>query len=31
MNRTLKGALLRAKEGAVTPFVIEWAGQRVAP
>ena len=29
MNRTLRGALLVAKEGAITPFVIEWAGQRV--
>ena len=29
MNRTLRGALLVAKEGALTPFVIEWAGQRV--
>jgi len=29
MNRTLRAALLVAKEGALTPFVIEWAGQRV--
>ena len=29
MNRTLRAALTEAKRGAVTPFVIEWAGQRV--
>lgn len=29
MNRTLRGALSVAKEGALTPYVIEWAGQRV--
>jgi len=29
MNRTLRSALLVAKEGTLTPFVIEWAGQRV--
>lgn len=29
MTRTLKARLLEAKEGALSPFVIEWAGERV--
>lgn len=29
INRTLRTALLAAKAGALSPFVIEWAGERV--
>lgn len=29
MNRTIQAALLQAKAAAITPWVIEWAGQRV--
>lgn len=29
MNDALRGALMDAKEGSLTPFVIEWAGQPV--
>jgi integrase len=29
MNRTVRAALQGAKQGALTPFVIEWAGHRV--
>jgi integrase len=29
MTRTIKAALLEARAGARTPFVIEWAGKRV--
>ena len=29
MNRTVKAALVEAKEGATSLFVIEWAGKRV--
>lgn len=29
MNGMLRAALLEAKEGALTPYVIEWAGKRV--
>jgi integrase len=30
MNRTVKAALLEAKAGALSEFVIEWAGKKVA-
>jgi integrase len=30
MNRTVRAALLESREGALSPYVIEWAGQRVA-
>jgi len=30
MNRTVKAALLEAKQGAVSPCVVEWAGKKVA-
>ena len=30
MNRTVKAALLEAKAGALSDFVIEWAGKKVA-
>jgi integrase len=30
MNQTARRALLEAQEGAMTPFVIEWAGHKVA-
>jgi integrase len=30
MNRTARAALVEAKEGARSPFVIEWAGRRVS-
>jgi integrase len=29
INRTLRAALIEAKAGALTPFVIEWAGKQV--
>lgn len=29
MNAMLRAALLEAKEGALTPYVIEWAGKKV--
>lgn len=29
MNKTAREALLRAKEGATSPYVIEWGGHRV--
>jgi integrase len=29
MNRTAKAALIEMRQGAMTPFVIEWAGDRV--
>lgn len=29
MNRTLRAALQDARQGARTPYVVEWAGQRV--
>lgn len=30
MNRMIRAALLEAREGALTDYVIEWGGQRVA-
>jgi integrase len=30
MNRTVKAALLEARAGALSPYVIEWAGRKVA-
>jgi integrase len=30
MNRTVKAALLEAKAGALSDFVIEWAGKKIA-
>lgn len=29
MTRTLKAALLDARQGALSPYVVEWAGERV--